>query len=118
MSLQRVSLPVGLREAKQRFSSLIREVRAGREVVATDRGKRLAVLKPVGGDDEIDAVLRRLEAAGLVRRPARLRCLDAIHVASAIAPRREIGPRVQFATADRTQHEAAVQRGLRGILIG
>jgi prevent-host-death family protein len=62
---------VGLREANQRFSSLIRAVRAGREVVLTDRGKPVAILKPVRDDEHVEAVLRRLEATGLVRVPDR-----------------------------------------------
>lgn len=62
---------VGLREANQRFSSLIRAVRAGREVVLTDRGKPVAILKPVRSDEDVEAALRRLEASGLVRLPPR-----------------------------------------------
>lgn len=59
---------VGLREANQRFSSLIRVVRTGKEVVLTERGRPVAVLKPVQAE-ELDSALRRVEAAGLARVP-------------------------------------------------
>jgi prevent-host-death family protein len=37
----------GLREANQEFSRLVRAVRAGQEVVLTDRGQAIAVVKPL-----------------------------------------------------------------------
>ena len=38
---------LGLREANQEFSKVVRAVRAGHEVVLTDRGKAIAVVKPL-----------------------------------------------------------------------
>ena len=58
---------LGLREANQRFSKAIKAVRAGREVILTDRGKPVAVIKPLPQDDTEDSVIRRLEAEGLLR---------------------------------------------------
>jgi prevent-host-death family protein len=58
---------MGLREANQRFSSLIRAVRKGQEVVLTDRGRAIAVVRPLPASEEIDVTLQRLEKAGLLR---------------------------------------------------
>jgi len=38
----------GIREARQHLSELLEEVRKGREVVITDRGRPVAKLAPVG----------------------------------------------------------------------
>ena len=58
---------MGLREANQRFSQAIKAVKAGREVVLTERGKPIAVIKPLEKENKLDARLRRLEAEGLLR---------------------------------------------------
>src|SRR5262249_1268241 len=39
---------MGLREANQKFSKAIRAVKAGQEVVLTERGKPIAVITPAG----------------------------------------------------------------------
>ena len=59
---------MGLREANQRFSQAIKAVKAGREVVLTERGKPIAVIKPLEKESKLDARLRRLEAEGLLRQ--------------------------------------------------
>jgi prevent-host-death family protein len=38
---------LGLREANQRFSQTIKAVRAGKEVILTDRGRPIAVITPM-----------------------------------------------------------------------
>jgi prevent-host-death family protein len=38
---------LGLREANQKFSKAIKAVKAGKEVVLTERGKPIAVIKPL-----------------------------------------------------------------------
>ena len=53
---------MGLREANQQFSKAIKAVKAGREVVLTERGKPIAVIKPLPQYKNVDAVIRRLEA--------------------------------------------------------
>ena len=58
---------MGLREANQRFSQAIKAVKAGKEVVLTERGKPIAVIKPLAKENKLDATLRRLEAEGLLR---------------------------------------------------
>ena len=59
---------MGLREANQRFSKAIRAVKAGKEVILTERGKPIAVIKPLEKEDKLEATLRRMEAEGLLRR--------------------------------------------------
>jgi prevent-host-death family protein len=58
---------IGLREANQHFSALTRVVKAGKEVILTERGKPIAVLKPLAGRDDEAAIVRRLEATGFLR---------------------------------------------------
>lgn len=60
-------MQIGLREANQQFSRLMKAVRDGREVLLTDRGRPLAVVKPVRGGDETEATIQRLETAGFLR---------------------------------------------------
>lgn len=57
---------MGLREANQRFSKAVKAVKAGEEVVLTERGKPIAVLKPLPESPKREAVVLRLEAAGLL----------------------------------------------------
>ena len=64
-------MKIGLREANQKFARAIRAVRAGREVVLTDRGKPLAVIRRVAADDDVEARLAALAGEGLVRPSVR-----------------------------------------------
>ena len=60
-------MQIGLRKANQQFSRLMKAVRDGQEVLLTDRGRPLAVVKPVRGGDEAESTIQRLEAAGFLR---------------------------------------------------
>jgi prevent-host-death family protein len=62
---------LGLREANQRFSKAIRAVRAGREVVLTERGHPIAVIKPIKDRDAQDVSFRAMVDEGLVIPAAR-----------------------------------------------
>jgi prevent-host-death family protein len=62
---------MGLREANQSFSKAIKAVKQGKEVVLTERGKPIAVIKPLERKENQEAVIRRLEAEGLLRPPLR-----------------------------------------------
>lgn len=64
-------MQMGLREANQHFSKAIKAVKAGHEVVLTERGKPIAVIQPLPASGTWEAGLRRLEAAGLLRRAVR-----------------------------------------------
>jgi antitoxin (DNA-binding transcriptional repressor) of toxin-antitoxin stability system len=60
-------MQIGLREANQQFSRLVKAVRGGREVLLTERGQPLAVLKLIRSGDKTKAAIQRLEAAGFLR---------------------------------------------------
>ena len=59
---------MGLREANQKFSKAIKAVKAGKDVILTERGKPIAVIKPLEQEKSVDAAIRRLETEGLLRR--------------------------------------------------
>jgi prevent-host-death family protein len=61
---------VGLRKANQEFSALIRAVRAGKEVLLTDRERPFARIIPIPGPDSEEA-LQALEAGGVLRASRR-----------------------------------------------
>ena len=60
-------MKMGLREANQKFSQAIQVVKSGEEVVLTERGKPIAVIKPLNGSQRGEAMIRRLEASGFLR---------------------------------------------------
>ena len=62
---------MGLREANQSFSKAIKAVKSGKDVILTERGKPIAVIKPLAAEEDTDAAMRRLEAEGIVRRGAK-----------------------------------------------
>jgi prevent-host-death family protein len=64
-------MKLGLREANQHFSKAIKAVRAGKEVILTDRGQPIAVIKPLESEHQPKAALRRMADEGLVRLPVR-----------------------------------------------
>jgi len=62
---------LGLREANQRFSQAIKAVRAGQEVVLTERGRPIAVIKPLKEEDAREATLQAMADEGLITPAAR-----------------------------------------------
>lgn len=58
---------IGLREANQQFSRLMKAVRSGKDVLLTERGKPLAVITPIRTGHDTESTIQRLEAAGLLR---------------------------------------------------
>jgi prevent-host-death family protein len=64
-------MKLGLREANQKFSKAVKAVRAGKDVVLTDRGRPIAIIKPINEHDIHDAALQSMIDEGLVRRAAR-----------------------------------------------
>lgn len=69
------AMRMGLREANQRFSKAINAVREGEEVILTDRGKAIAVIKPLKGGGNNATRIRKLEQAGLLRAAVKSRPL-------------------------------------------
>ncbi len=64
-------MKMGLREANQKFSKAIQAVKSGEEVILTERGKPIAVIKPLNGSRVGEAIIRRLEASGFLRPAAK-----------------------------------------------
>ena len=64
-------MKLGLREANQHFSKAIKAVRAGREVILTDRGQPIAVIKPIKAADGQEAALQAMADEGLITLPAK-----------------------------------------------
>lgn len=62
---------MGLREASQRFSKAVKAVKSGEEVILTDRGQAIAVIRPLGAGHRESAAIRRMVAAGLLRPATR-----------------------------------------------
>jgi prevent-host-death family protein len=62
---------LGLREANQRFSKAMRAVRAGQEVILTERGHPIAVIKPLRDEAVQEATLRAMVDEGLITPAAR-----------------------------------------------
>ena len=62
---------LGLREANQHFSKAIKAVRAGKEVILTERGRPIAVIRPIKDEPQSDAALNRMADEGLVTLPTR-----------------------------------------------
>ncbi len=58
---------IGLREANQHFSRIVRAVRKGEEVLLTDRGRPIARVTPVPRLSEQEASIQRMIAEGLLR---------------------------------------------------
>ncbi len=58
----------GVVELKSRASEILREVKAGHEVVITDRGVPVARLVPLGDEERRSTRRTRLFRAGFIRR--------------------------------------------------
>jgi prevent-host-death family protein len=69
MTLHSSKTEVGVRELHDRLSEYLERVEGGKEVVVTRRGKPIARLIGVGGEEP----LAELERRGLVRHPAKPR---------------------------------------------
>lgn len=63
---------VGLREANQHFSRIMKAVRNGAEVILTDRGRPVARLTPIGKPgadaDAVERALAQLVREGVLSR--------------------------------------------------
>jgi prevent-host-death family protein len=62
---------LGLREANQQFSKAIKAVRAGKEVVLTERGHPIAVIKPIKEEDAQEAALQAMADEGVITPASR-----------------------------------------------
>ncbi len=64
-------MKLGLREANQHFSKAIKAVRAGKEVVLTERGRPIAVIKPIKGKDALGVALEAMADEGFLTPASR-----------------------------------------------
>ena len=64
-------MKLGLREANQQFSKAIKAVRAGQEVVLTERGQPIAVIKPIKEKDALNVALQAMVDEGLLKPASR-----------------------------------------------
>lgn len=60
---------VAISELKAKLSEYLKAVRAGEEVIVTDRGKPVARIAPISGPDETESRLRMLVRTGQARPP-------------------------------------------------
>ena len=60
---------ITLTELEKNLRDYLKEVRAGREVVIRDRKRPFAKIVPVHEDDELEAHVLKLAAAGRIRLP-------------------------------------------------
>ncbi len=59
----------GVKELRDRFTHYLRMVRNGEEIVVTERGKSVAILKPLKQSRSPEEKLASMEAGGLIRLP-------------------------------------------------
>lgn len=60
---------IGLREANLHFAAYIKKVRSGAEIILTDRGIPVAIIKPLGAvSSTIEEKLAGMESAGMIHR--------------------------------------------------
>jgi prevent-host-death family protein len=64
-------MKLGLREANHQFSRAIKAVRAGKEVVLTERGRPIAVISPIKKKDVLSVALQAMVDEGLLRPASR-----------------------------------------------
>jgi len=64
-------MKLGLREANQQFSKAIKAVRAGKEVILTERGHPIAVIKPIKDEDGLDVSIQAMVDEGFLKPATR-----------------------------------------------
>ena len=65
-------MKIGLREANLHFSRYIQQVREGQQIILTERGEPMALLKPLrSSSDTLENRLQDLEMRGLLRRASK-----------------------------------------------
>lgn len=62
-------IKIGLREANLHFSRYLKMVKGGKEVVLTDRGKPVAIIKPVPEEEGLEEErIKYLENQGILKQ--------------------------------------------------
>lgn len=57
---------MGLREANQQFSKAVKAIKSGTEVILTERGTAIAVIRPLRQSEDPEAVIQRLRMTGFL----------------------------------------------------
>ncbi len=61
-------MKIGLREANLHFSKYMKMVKDGKEVILTERGIPIAVIKPIPQEGETESKIKLLEEHGILKR--------------------------------------------------
>jgi prevent-host-death family protein len=77
---------VSISELKAKLSEYLESVRAGEEVIVTDRGRPVARIAPVTGPEETESRLRMLIRTGQARPPQHAGGVDVERI-GALRPR-------------------------------
>lgn len=67
---------VPITELKAKLSEYLAAVRAGEEIIVTDRGRPVARIAPVEGEREVESRVRALVRSGRLRPPRTSEALD------------------------------------------
>jgi len=59
-------IKAGIRQVRDRFTHYLDQVRRGREVIVTERGREVAALIPLRNQNSVEDAVARLETEGLV----------------------------------------------------
>jgi prevent-host-death family protein len=77
-------ISAGIKEVKNNLSRLLNQVKAGKEIIITDRGRPVArIVKETYGDNSIRAALGPLIQRGLIALPSRAILKDRISAVEA-----------------------------------
>jgi len=62
-----MTIRMGLREANQKFSEAMKAVKAGADIVLTERGKAIAVIRRLREGSDPEEIVERLRTMGNLR---------------------------------------------------
>jgi prevent-host-death family protein len=60
-------IKIGLREANLHFTKYVKMIKDGKEVILTERGTPIAVIKPIPQKGGIESKIKSLEEQGLLK---------------------------------------------------
>ena len=72
-----MALRMGLREANQQFSKAVKAIKAGSDVILTERGTAIAVIRPLRQSEDPDALIEKLRATGFLAAAASSKTMPA-----------------------------------------
>jgi antitoxin (DNA-binding transcriptional repressor) of toxin-antitoxin stability system len=61
-----MALRMGLREANQQFSKAVKAIKAGTEVILTERGTAIAIIRPLRKSEDPEAIIEQLRTTGFL----------------------------------------------------